>query len=122
MSNPSNLAIVLNGLARKCPKCAKGNAFSSYLKIVDRCASCDEPLSVYRCDDGPAYFTMLLVGHIVVAPLFMTNLLFTLKPEIILPVLLGGILILTLVLLPFVKGAFLNWLWVLGPNGPKKTL
>jgi uncharacterized protein (DUF983 family) len=64
---------------------------------------------------------MLLVGHIVIAPLFMTDFFFTMRPEIILPAMLGSILLLTLFLLPFIKGAFLNWLWYLGPNGPKKA-
>jgi len=120
MPSKTPLSIIISGLARKCPNCGQGKAFSAYLKVKDRCGHCDEPLSVYPCDDGPAYLTMLLVGHIVIAPLFMSHLFFTMKTEILLPLMLGGIMALTLISLPFIKGAYLNWLWYLGPNGPKK--
>ena len=61
------------GLRRKCPHCGEASAFRSYLKIVDVCPSCQTPLGLYPCDDGPAYLTILIVGHIVVGPTFLPN-------------------------------------------------
>ena len=36
------------------------------LKMRSHCPSCDLALEPFRADDAPAYFTILLVGHIVV--------------------------------------------------------
>ena len=41
--------------------------FRAYLKVVDACPVCGEDLSHQRADDAPAYMTMLIVGHFVVA-------------------------------------------------------
>ena len=51
----------------KCPACGKGAMFNAYLKVNDRCPACGEELHHHRADDAPPYFTMLIVGHIVVA-------------------------------------------------------
>ncbi len=42
----------------------------SYLKVNDTCAVCGEELHHHRADDGPAYLTILIVGHIM-APLML---------------------------------------------------
>ena len=42
--------------------------FQGYLKVRDNCPECGEDLSHQRADDGPAYLTILVVGHIL-APL-----------------------------------------------------
>lgn len=112
MTDAPTLGTVLSrGLRRRCPKCGEGQAFKGYLKVVDRCAHCDTPLSIYPCDDGPAYVTMLLVGHLVFAPVVMMNFFWTYPPEVLVPSLLAAIGSLTLIILPFVKGMFLNLLW-----------
>ncbi len=105
---------LLRGLNRKCPCCGKGKAFRGYLKIVDTCSVCDTPLSVYPCDDGPAYLTILLVGHFVIGPAFLLHVFTDYPPETVLPIMVGAMGVLTLVALPFVKGVFLNLLWYLG--------
>ncbi len=102
------------GVRRKCPCCGQASAFRGYLKVVDTCPSCETPLSLYPCDDGPAYVTMLLVGHLVIAPAFLLHLFYTYPLEVVLPTMVVSMAVLTLVLLPFVKGAFLSLLWYLG--------
>ncbi len=37
----------------------------SYLKVRDTCPVCGEALSHQRADDGPAYLTILIVGHLL---------------------------------------------------------
>lgn len=106
--------VLLRGLKRKCPSCGQGASFKSYLKIVDTCSHCQTPLGLYPCDDGPAYVTMILVGHLVIAPLLMMSFFWTYPPEIIIPTMLFSIGLMTLIILPFVKGMFLNLLWHLG--------
>ncbi len=101
------------GLARKCPCCGKASAFRSYLKVVDTCPVCETPLSLYPTDDGPAYITMLLVGHFVIAPAFLLHVFYSYPWQIALPTMVVAMTALTLALLPIVKGGFLSLVWYL---------
>jgi len=40
--------------------------FRAFLKVADHCAACSEALHHHRADDAPAYFVILIVGHVVV--------------------------------------------------------
>jgi uncharacterized protein (DUF983 family) len=51
---------------RKCPQCGEGNLFQSYLRQVDRCSACGESFGLIHADDGPAWLTIGVVGHVVV--------------------------------------------------------
>ena len=102
------------GLRRKCPCCGKASSFRGYLKIVDTCPVCETPLSLYPCDDGPAYVTMLIVGHLVIAPAFLLHIFYLYPVQVVAPVMVVAMAALTLALLPFVKGGFLSLLWYLG--------
>ena len=44
----------------------EGKLFRSFLKVADTCSVCGEELHHQRADDAPPYFTMFIVGHIVV--------------------------------------------------------
>ena len=105
---------LLRGFARKCPCCGQAPAFRGYLKVVDACRNCQTPLSLYPTDDGPAYITMLLVGHLVIAPAFMFGFFYTYPIQVLVPVLVGSLSVLTLAALPYVKGAFLSLIWYHG--------
>jgi len=107
------------GLRRKCPCCGESSAFRGYVKVVDACVNCQTPLSLYPCDDGPAYVTMLLVGHLVIGPVFLLHIFYQYPVQAVLPVMVVSMALLTLVLLPFVKGAFLSLLWYLGLKGSR---
>ncbi len=54
------------GIMGHCPACAKHPAFNGFLKIVPACPACGAPLGSARADDAPPYFTILIVGHIVI--------------------------------------------------------
>ena len=58
------------GSLGRCPHCGEGKLFRSYLRPVANCSVCDEDYTPQRADDLPAYLTVVIVGHIVVA-LFM---------------------------------------------------
>lgn len=105
---------LMRGLNRKCPCCGKASAFRGYLKVRDTCAVCDTPLSVYPTDDGPAYLTILLVGHLVLAPAFLFGIFYDYPVAVLLPVMVSVIAVITLIALPFVKGSFLGLMWYLG--------
>lgn len=114
IEKPSLGRSLSRGLRRKCPCCGQSSSFRGYLKVVDECPTCHTPLGLYPCDDGPAYITMIIIGHVIIAPLFMMNFIFTVSPQILVPVLLGSISLMTLLILPIIKGAFLALLWHLG--------
>ena len=63
---PSVAVALGRGLRGRCPACGQGRLFCGYLKIVPACTACGAPLGLLRADDAPPYFTILLVGHIVV--------------------------------------------------------
>ena len=62
-----SLAIGLaRGLRGRCPACGQGRLFAGFLRVVPECGSCRAPLGLARADDAPPYFTILIVGHIVI--------------------------------------------------------
>ncbi|WP_298328818.1 DUF983 domain-containing protein [Asticcacaulis sp.] len=112
MTDKASLSTAISrGLRRRCPACGEGHAFRGYLKVVDTCSHCQTPLGAYPCDDGPAYVTMLLVGHLVIAPMFAFEFFWNFPLEIVVPVTLTIMGALTLLMLPFIKGGFLGLIW-----------
>jgi uncharacterized protein (DUF983 family) len=99
------------GFARRCPACGEGRAFAGLLKVRDACEACGQELHHHRADDAPPYFTILIVGHIVVPLALLVEQ--TLQPELWLhmalwtPLTLG----LSLALLPRIKGALIGVQW-----------
>lgn len=102
---------VLRALIGRCPNCGNGRLFTSYLKQVDHCAACAENLGRIRADDGPAWLTILVVGH-VMAPLMLTVGVSSTWPDWALMTAFPGMaLILALAVLPRAKGAFIGIIW-----------
>ena len=52
---------------RPLPACGEGRLFRAYLKVDDACPVCGEEFHHHRADDAPAYFTICIVGHFIVA-------------------------------------------------------
>ncbi|WP_095590315.1 DUF983 domain-containing protein [Actibacterium ureilyticum] len=108
---------ILRGWRRQCPKCGAGPMLQGYLKVRDNCPVCHEELHHHRADDGPAYFTILIVGHLL-APVMLTA--FTIyRPD---PLVLGtclavGAVAVSLYLLPRLKGALVALQWAKRMHG-----
>jgi uncharacterized protein (DUF983 family) len=107
------LPSMLRGLKGRCPACGKGAMFWAYLKVEVNCAACGHELGRYPADDGPAYFTILLVGHLVIAPLLFLPIVWQAPAIYTVPGTLIPLAALTLALLPRVKGAFIGLLYAL---------
>jgi len=116
MSSGSRLLFpaIKRGLRGRCPACGDGALFWRYLKVSPHCPHCDHDLARYPADDGPAYFTILIVGHLVVAPLLLFPIIWQASAWVVLPLTLIPLAGLTLVLLPRIKGAFIGLLYGLG--------
>lgn len=109
----------------RCPNCGAGPMLRNYLKVRDTCPVCGEALFHQRADDGPAYLTILIVGHIL-APLIY-YIFVTYRPE---PLVLASIfttltVALALFLLPRLKGVIVAIQWAKRMHGfatdPEKT-
>ena len=59
-------SVLQAGLFWRCPRCGKGKLFKGFLDTPDRCDQCGLDFGFADSGDGPAIFTMLLVGFIVV--------------------------------------------------------
>jgi uncharacterized protein (DUF983 family) len=105
---------LLRGLSGHCPACGKGKLFWKYLKVNGRCEVCDTDLARYPADDGPAYLTILLVGHLVVAPLLFFPIVWRSNPVYSLPIILLPLAALTLALLPRIKGGWIALMYAMG--------
>ena len=111
---PATLARGLKrGLAERCPNCGKGKLYAKYLKVEPVCGACGHDLARYPADDGPAYFTILIVGHLLVAPLLFFPIIWQAPAAIMVPATLIPLAVATLALLPRVKGAFIGLLYAL---------
>ncbi|SDB01974.1 DUF983 domain-containing protein [Bauldia litoralis] len=105
------------GFFCRCPNCGEGALFNRYLKSVPECAQCGEDLSHHRADDAPPYFTIMIVGHIVV-PLMLAVFLVTEWSNLThMAVWLPLTLAMTLLLLQPVKGTIIGLQWALYMHG-----
>ena len=105
------LRAMRRGAGGRCPCCGHGRLFASYLKQVDRCAACGEDYSGVRADDGPAWLTILIVGHIVVAAVLFEESLGLWPLWLSMSVFPLAAVALSLLLLPVAKGAFVGMIW-----------
>ena len=101
------------GLGEHCPNCARGRLFGRYLKVEPHCKACGHELDLYPADDGPAYLTVLLMGHLIIGPALFFPIVWQSPPQYSLPILLGGLLVITLTLLPRIKGGWVGLMYAL---------
>ena len=106
-----------SGLTCRCPRCGKGKLFSGYLTVNQTCANCGEELHHHRADDGPAYLTILFVSHLGAPLLLAVYMMY--RPSAM-SMLIGfslGAIVLSLALLPRIKGAFIGFQWARRMHG-----
>ena len=109
--------VLLRGWRGRCPRCGEGRLLHSYLKVNDICPTCGQELFHHRADDGPAYLSILIVGHLMVPILlFMWE---TFRPQPIVLALVSCVIatVLALYLLPRLKGMMIAYQWAKGMNG-----
>jgi len=108
---------LLRGASLKCPACGTGALFRRYLKVADSCTHCGESLHHHRADDAPAYFTIVIVGHVVVSLVLAVEVAYRppmwLHAALWLPLTVA----LALVLLAPIKGTLVSLQWALLMHG-----
>ncbi|MDM7459127.1 MAG: DUF983 domain-containing protein [Paracoccus sp. (in: a-proteobacteria)] len=105
------------GAVGRCPACGEGRMFTSYLKVADHCPSCGEALHHQQADDGPAYLTILIVSHLG-APILLASYV-AWRPDTLTLLLSFGIgaIVLSLLMLPFIKGGMVGLQWARRMHG-----
>ena len=108
---------LMRGARLTCPACGKGAMFPRYLKVADECPVCGEALHHHRADDAPPYFTIVIVGHIVVGLLLAVEMGY--RPPLWLHAViwLPLTVLLALLILPSIKGALVGLQWALLMHG-----
>lgn len=105
------------GFARRCPKCGRGNIFVGYLKVADTCPHCGLELHHQRADDGPAWLTMIVVGHLMAPALHVGFVHFRPDPWVLFGVFAVACVGLSLFLLPRFKGLMIGFQWARKMHG-----
>ncbi len=108
---------LLRGWRRKCPNCGAGPMMRGYLKVRDNCPVCSEELHHHRADDGPAYLTILIVGHLLAPILLYAFVRWRPDPMTLAVAFSIGTVALSLYLLPRLKGALVALQWAKRMHG-----
>jgi uncharacterized protein (DUF983 family) len=116
---PTNrlLAGLQRGFFGRCPNCGRGAILRGYLKVNQVCSACGLALGDFRADDAPPYFTILIVGHLVIPSMLVLEELRHPPEWVHLAIWLPLTLIMTLILLPRIKGAVIGAQWAAGTKG-----
>ena len=102
---------LLRATLGRCPACGKGKLLRRYLKPVECCSVCGEKYGHIRADDGPAWLTIIIVGHI------LGTILLVVVPDshwpdwVSLTVWPLLAFLIALIVLPRAKGLFIALIW-----------
>ena len=82
--------------------------FTGYLSVQESCTACGLAFEPLRANDAPAYFTIFIVGHVIVAGLLLAEK--TAHPALWLQmaIWIPLAIVLTFGLLPVMKGAVMG--------------
>ena len=111
------MTVIARGLTRRCPGCGEGAVLKGYLERLPSCDICKTDFSRISADDGPAWATLIVVGH-VLAPLLVV-----LGRDERVPVWAAIVILAVLMLagvwwtLPRAKGLFIALIWRTGATG-----
>jgi uncharacterized protein (DUF983 family) len=102
---------------KQCPQCGVGSLLAGYLKPEPCCSHCGEDFRHISADDGPAWLTLLVVGHAVVPLMIVLGRDATISPWIAILILALVTLVGVYFVLPRAKGAFIALIWITGATG-----
>lgn len=108
---------IIRGFKRTCPRCGNGHVFDGYLSVAKTCGSCGLDLTPQRADDGPAYLTIVIVGHLFVPLLVPAYMLWDLHPALMATVFSALAVALSFFLLPRLKGSLIGLQWAKQMHG-----
>jgi uncharacterized protein (DUF983 family) len=105
------------GWARRCPACGEGALMQRYLEVRARCDACAAELHHHRADDGPAWATILITGHLVAPLMLIVFEAFRPAAWAMAAGFSAAFVLLSLYLLPRLKGLFVGLQWAKRMHG-----
>ena len=108
---------ILRGLGRRCPACGEGALLAGYLRPHAACPHCDEDYSKIRADDGPAWITIMVLGHVIVPLMLILGRDDRVPIWIAITALAVLMLVGVYIVLPRAKGMFIAIIWATGATG-----
>ena len=117
---PSTPTALVRGVLGRCPRCGQGRLLHHYLKLVDRCSVCGESYGHFRTDDAAPWLTILVVGHMTVPIVLISEINFQLPMWLALAMYLPLIAGLTAIMLPRCKGVLAALMWAMKAEGSEK--
>lgn len=112
---------VARGWRQKCPSCGEGRLYGKYLKVNPACPVCKAELHHHRADDAPPYFVMIITAHVIVGGILMLEQMYAPPMWFQLALWLPLLIVMSLWLLPRVKGALIGYQWALRMHGFDET-
>ena len=108
---------IWRGMQGRCPECGEKTLWLKYLKVQNHCSACVLHLGGHQADDAPPYFTIFIVGHVIVPIALIVERLYT--PPLYIHALLFTVLavLVSLTSLPIVKGGVVGLQWALRLHG-----
>lgn len=108
---------IWRGMKGQCPACGSKTLWRAYLKVEETCTACGLHLGGHQADDAPPYFTIFIVGHIIVPVALIVERLY--MPPLWVHALVFSVLavLVSLISLPIVKGGVVGLQWALQLHG-----
>lgn len=108
---------IWRGWRRRCPSCGSGPLLQGYLKVRDACVVCGQELHHHRADDGPAWLTILISGHLMAPAMLFVYQLWRPEGWMMAVGFSAVFTVLSLYLLPRLKGVFVGFQWAKKMHG-----
>lgn len=99
------------GMQRRCPACGGSTLFDGYLSVRSECEKCHLDFGQIRSDDMPAYFTIAIVGHLLLPLIYWLEVNYHPSLWVHLWIWVPTTIILTLGMLPPIKGVAMGIMW-----------
>ena len=101
---PPMMTAIGRGLLGRCPACGQSRLFRGFLRVQPECQGCRAPLGLARAEDASPYFTILLVGHVLVPAMFMVDRAYTPEAWLMMAIFVPLAALLSIGLLRPIKG------------------
>ena len=109
---------VKRGLRGRCPSCGRGHILHAYKQVREACPACGEEMHHHHADGFPPYITIFVVGYTLGATMLGVNDLWPNLPLVVHLMIWPSLcLLLSLWLLPRVKGGLVAYQWALRMHG-----
>lgn len=111
------LPAMLSGAQNRCMSCGQGRIFDGFLSVCHACEACGEEFHHHRADDAPPYFTITIVGHIIIPAMLIVEVMWRPALWIHMSLWVPLTLILSIGLMRPIKGALIGLQWALYMHG-----